>query len=215
VSGGKDSMLALHKVAEKHEIVCLVGVMPENIDSFMYHTPNLHLLDAISVCLEKPIYKIPTKGEEEKEVDDLINALEHLKIDGIVIGGIESEYQRKRFKRVADELGVEMVAPLWHVDPKEIMEEVVEIFDTIIVKVSAMGLDESWLGRKIDRSTLDDLIKLNREYRIHLAGEGGEFETLVLDAPLYKKRIVIKNAEIDWRGCVGTYRVLDFEIVSK
>jgi predicted ATP pyrophosphatase (TIGR00289 family) len=215
VSGGKDSMLALHKAAEEHEIVCLVGVIPENPDSFMFHTPNLHLLDAIASSLELPIYKVPTAGEKEKEVDELINALRHLKIDGIVIGGIESEYQRKRFQRVADELGIEMIAPLWHVDPEEIMKEVVEKFDAIFVRVAAMGLDESWLGRKIDEKALEDLKKLNERYEIHLAGEGGEFETLVLDAPLYKRRIVIEDAKKVWQGSTGILEVTKFRLEQK
>lgn len=57
ISGGKDSMLALHKAAENNEIACLVDVIPKNPDSYMYHTPNLHLFDAIAECLDLPLYK--------------------------------------------------------------------------------------------------------------------------------------------------------------
>jgi len=215
ISGGKDSMLSLHKAAEKHEIVCLVGVIPENPESYMFHTPNLHLLDSIASCLQLPIYKVPLTGEEEKEVDDLANALEVLDVDGIVIGGIESEYQRSRFQKICDRLGIEMVAPIWHKDPEEIMEEVVEKFDVIIVKAAAMGMDESWLGKKIDRDVLNDLKTLNEKYGVHLAGEGGEYETLVLDAPLYKKRIVVKKTRKIWDGLSGVLEVLDFKLEDK
>lgn len=215
ISGGKDSMLSLHKAAEEHEIVCLVGVIPENPESYMFHTPNLHLLDSIASCLQLPIYKVPLTGEEEKEVDDLAKALEVLDIDGIVIGGIESEYQRSRFQKICDRLGIEMVAPIWHKDPEEIMEEVVEKFDVIIVKAAAMGMDESWLGRKIDRDALNDLKTLNEKYGVHLAGEGGEYETLVLDAPLYKKRIVVKETRKRWDGLSGVLEVLDFKLEDK
>ena len=215
ISGGKDSMLALHKATEKYNVVCLVGVIPENPDSFMFHTPNLHMLDAIASSIGLPIYKVPTSGEKEKEVDDLINALKHLRIDGIVIGGIESEYQRKRFEKIANELGIEMIAPLWRMDPIMIMKEVAEKFEAIIVKTSAMGLDESWLGRTIDEKLINDLIKLNKKYKIHIAGEGGEFETLVLNAPLYKKRIVVEEYKKIVDGSVGILEVTRFKLEPK
>jgi predicted ATP pyrophosphatase (TIGR00289 family) len=211
VSGGKDSMLALHRASEEHRIVCLVSIIPENLDSYMFHTSNLHMLDAIAFCLQLPIYKILTSGEKEREVDDLTKALKVLKIDGIVIGGIESEYQRSRFQKVCDELNIELVAPLWHEKPEKIMSEITK-FDVMIVKVAAMGMDESWLGKKIDRRTVEELKILNRKYGVHLAGEGGEYETLVLNAPLYTKRIVVKEKRVRWDGSSGMLDVIEFEL---
>ena len=215
ISGGKDSMLALHKAAENDEIACLVGVIPENPESYMYHTPNLHLLDAIAKCLDLPLHKVTTAGEEEKEVDDLIEGLENLDVDGLVIGGVESEYQKKRFERVCSALNIKMIAPLWHVDVLEMMKEVVEKFDCVIVKVSAMGLTEDWLGRKIDLECLKDLMELNKKYGIHLAGEGGEYETLVLDAPLYKKRIVVEDFDVNWKNYNGVFEIKRFRLEDK
>lgn len=222
ISGGKDSMLALHRAAKDNEIVCLVGVVPKNPDSYMYHTPNLHLLDAIAECLNLPLHKIATAGEEEKEVDDLIDGLKSLKgnlknldVDGLVIGGLESEYQKKRFEKVCNALNIKMVAPLWHTDVLEMMKEVVNNFECIIVKVSAMGLTEDWLGRKIDSDCLNDLIKLNERYGIHLAGEGGEYETLVLDAPLYKKRIVVEEFDVKWKNYNGVFEIKRFRLEDR
>ena len=195
VSGGKDSMLALHKASEKHKLVCIVSIFSRNPDSFMFHTANISMTDAIAQCLEIPIFKIWVSGEEEKEVYELGDQLSALNIDGIVIGGIKSEYQRRRFQKVADRLGIEMMAPLWHLDEVEIMRDVSEKFSTIIVRVSAMGLDESFLGKKIDDELIEKLLKIKEKYGINIAGEGGEFETLVLDAPLYKKII----EPVEWR----------------
>ncbi len=215
ISGGKDSMLAMHIAAEKHEIVCLVSAIPENPESYMFHTPNLHLLDAIALCLDRPIYKVPTPGKEEEEVEDLTKALQVLKIDGIVIGGIESEYQRSRFAKVCEKLGIEMLAPLWHVEPEKIMKEVAENFEVIFVRTAAMGLDERWLGRRIDENAIEELKSLNKKYGIHVAGEGGEFETLVLDAPLYRKRIAIKSYSIVKDANSSTMVVKEFAIEDK
>ncbi len=215
ISGGKDSMLALHKASEEHEISCLVSIFSRNPDSFMFHTANISMTDIIAQCLEKPLFKIWVSGEEEKEVDELSDQLSALNIDGIVIGGIRSEYQRKRFGRVADELGIEMIAPLWHVNEKEILSEVSQKFNAIIVKVSAMGLDESFLGRRIDESLIDNLVELNRRYGLNMAGEGGEFETLVLDAPLYRRAIEITDWETKRDSMVSQLEIREFRLIEK
>jgi len=215
VSGGKDSMLAFHKASENHEIVCNVGVIPENPHSYMFHTHNLHMLDAISSCLNLPVFKIPTKGEKENEVEDLRKNLGILDVDGIVIGGIESEYQKERFERICSALGIKLIAPLWKCDVLDMMEEVVNKFEAVIVSVSAMGLDERFIGRKIDEKVLEELKTLNKKYGLHIAGEGGEYETLVLDAPLYRKKIVIKDSKKVWEGSSGYLVIKEYRFEEK
>lgn len=212
ISGGKDSMLALHEVAKEHEIAGLIGIFPENPDSYMFHSVNLHLLDAIADCLGFPITKVRVSGIEEKEVEELTEQIRNLDADALCIGGIESNYQKKRFERVCRRAGLKLLSPLWKRDVEEIMEKVVKDFESIIVSVSAMGLDESFLGRKIDEECLKELKELSRKYKIHLAGEGGEYETLVLDAPLYKKKIRILRAKKVWDGIRGCYLI---ESISK
>lgn len=215
ISGGKDSMLALHKAVREHEIVCLVGAIPENPYSLMFHTYNLHLIDVISYSLQLPIFKIPTAGMEEQEVEDLQKHLGVLDVDGIITGAIESEYQRSRFDRMCRNLGLELVAPLWHEDVDGLMKEIVENYSVMIVSVSAMGLDESWLGKKIDEQLLTKLQTLNKKYGVHIAGEGGEYETLVLDAPLFRERIVIKGSYKEWKGDAGYLEITDFRLEEK
>ncbi len=215
VSGGKDSMLAAHKVAEEHEIVTLIGVVPERDDSYMFHTVNLHMLDAIAECMQLPLLKLRVSGREEVEVDELAKQLEMIEVDAICVGGLESEYQRRRFRKICEMLGVEMLTPLWRMDAENVMREVAEKFDAIIVSVSAMGLDESFLGRRIDEECIEDLKRIQRKYGIHLAGEGGEFETLVLDAPLYKSRILIEKARKIWKGSWGYLHIERFRMVDK
>ncbi|OPY27576.1 MAG: ATP-binding region [Methanobacterium sp. PtaU1.Bin242] len=84
------------------------------------------------------------------------------------------------------------------------MDEIITSgFKVILVSVSAEGLDESWLGRRIDKELLDELLLLHEKYGMHLAFEGGEAETLVLDCPLFKKRIKILNTEKIWERDSG------------
>ncbi len=104
-------------------MACLISIFSENVDSFMFHTANVNLVDAIALSMQKLLYKVFVSEKEELEVYELEKQLSILKIDGIVIGGIRSEYQRKRFKRIAENLGIELIAPLWHVDEMEILRE--------------------------------------------------------------------------------------------
>jgi uncharacterized protein (TIGR00290 family) len=83
-----------------------------------------------------------------------------------------------------------------------------------MVKVAAGGMDESWLGRRFDKKMISDLKELNRKYRVHLAGEGGEYETLVLNAPFYSKKIKIIEARKIWKGDHGVLKVVGSELIS-
>ncbi|MFN3383783.1 MAG: TIGR00289 family protein [Archaeoglobaceae archaeon] len=213
-SGGKDSMLALHRVAKLGEIT-LVTAVPRKADSFMFHTVNLHMVDAIADCLGLPLRKVLVSGVEEKEVEELEKGISSLEIDAICCGAIASNYQLRRIKKICDDLGLELLAPLWGEDQEKILEEVAKNFEAIIVSVSAMGLDERFLGRRIDEKCVQDLKEVAKKIRINLAGEGGEYETLVLDAPLYKKRIVVKEIEKSWERIRGVAIVKKFEKIEK
>lgn len=215
ISGGKDSMLALHKASEEHEISCIISVFSEQKDSYMFHTANISMVDAIARCLEIPLFKVFVSGIEEKEVEELTAQLSALDVDGIVTGAVKSSYQRKRFENVAKKIGAELMAPLWGMDERKLLEEVAEKFEAIIVKTSAYGLDETFLGRRIDRGLIDELEKLKERYGINISGEGGEYETLVLNAPLFKKRIKLLEYEITGDSMSSEIVVRNFAFEEK
>jgi len=81
--------------------------------------------------------------------------------------------------------------------------------------VACEGLGREWLGRVIDSRALKELEKLSNKHRFHLAGEGGEFESLVLDAPFFRKRLVVKKAKSKWQGDSGYYWVKEAGLVDK
>lgn len=216
ISGGKDSMFSIQRAKEEgHEVTHLVTIIPDNKDSYMFHSANIHLTEMISEACGIPLVTETSSGEKEKELSDLKRALSHLDVDGVIAGAIESEYQTSRVRNICDELGLELYAPLWHNEAESLVREMAERMDIRIVKVAAGGLDESWLGRCFDDKLLDDLKELNRKYRIHFAGEGGEYETLVLDAPFYEKRIELVETENVWMGDHGVLRVVKAELVEK
>jgi len=218
-SGGKDSILALHRLVESGEVeredVLLVTAFPENPESFMFHTVNLHMLEAIANCLGLPLVKVKVSGEKEREVLELEEALCSLKLEAICVGAIASRYQLSRVEGICNRHGLRLFAPLWGEEQENVLREVSRNFEALIVSVSAMGLDESFLGRRIDAECIEALKEVSRRYGINLAGEGGEYETLVLDAPLFRRRIGIKRLEKLWRGSGGVAIVRDYEVVDK
>src|SRR3990172_2973080 len=196
ISGGKDSSFAIYRALQDgHEVTDLVTIIPANEDSYMFHSANIHLTGLISEVTGIPLTSMTSSGEKEKELEDLKKALSSVNVDGVIAGAIESQYQTSRVRRICEELGLLLYAPLWHKEPESLLREMIILMDIRMVKVAALGMDESWLGRRFDEKLIGDLMELNRKYRVHLAGEGGEYETLVLDAPFYKKRINLLETE--------------------
>ncbi len=75
----------------------------------------------------------------------------------------------------------------------------------IVTAVSAYPLNASWLGREIDKKFIKDIRKLYKKYKVHPAGEGGEFETFVLFCPLFKKSL--KVAEANFTGEKNSWKM--------
>ena len=217
VTGGKDSVLALYRAQQMgHTIKVLATMIPKRSDSYMFHFPNIHLTEYIARAVEIPLVTAETSGIKEKEVGDLKNLLASLDVEGVVSGAVFSSYQKERIQRICDELGLKSVTPLWHQDPLDLMNELIDLkFKVIIVGVYAYGFDKSWLGREINTKTLEKLVELNKRYQISLVGEGGEYESLVLDAPFFKKRIEVVEAEINYENSSGVLVVKEARLVDK
>jgi diphthine-ammonia ligase len=216
-TGGKDSVLAFHEALKEHyEIAYLATIIPLREDSWMFHYPNIRLVDLFAEAVETPIVKSETSGVKEEELEDLKRLVRKLEVDGLVSGAIASEYQKTRIDRVCSQLGIQSIAPLWHINALNILRRILDLrFEVIITGVYALGFDINWLGRKIDSKTVDALVQLNRKHGVSLVGEGGEYETLVLDAPFFKKTIKIINAEKVWNNQTGTYLITKAELQNK
>ena len=192
-SGGKDSTMATWLAKkEGHEIACLITLHSENPDSYMFHTPSIKRTETQADVMGLPLITKDTKGVKEKELEDLEDiikkAKEKYKIHGIVTGALHSDYQASRIKKICDRLGLQCVNPLWHKDEFQYLQDIIKNkFKVIIIGVSAYPLSASWLGRVINEDFIIDVTKLHEKYKIHVAGEGGEFESFVLDCPLFKR----------------------------
>lgn len=201
-SGGKDSCYSLYLAKKKgYNIACLISIFSENKESYMFHTPSISQVKHQANSMGMFLVTKETKGEKEKELEDLEDVIRQVKekyeVDTLVTGAIRSEYQLSRIKKICDNLGLNCFNPLWQKDEMTYLEELIKNkFNVIITGVFAFPLDEKWLGRKINGKFIKDAKTLNDKYRIHVAGEGGEFETFVVDCPLFKKPLKIKDKKV-------------------
>lgn len=219
-SGGKDSTMALYAALDaKEDVKYLLSMKSKNDESYMFHVPNIHVTDLLAQALDIPIMSVETEGVKEEELNDLKEAFKSLKSEGveaIYTGALYSVYQKSRIEKLGDQVGLKIISPYWHVDELEYMRKIVSLgFKIMICGVAAWGLDESWLGRIIDDETIDELIKLNEKYRMDIAFEGGEAETLAIDGPIFKKRIKILKYKKEWHLDSGVYIIEDAILEEK
>lgn len=190
-SGGKDSCLALHKVLEEGKKVdYLLAMIPEHSDSWMFHSPDLKLLNKQAEMLNLKLITEKTKAKKEEELEDLKKLIKKAKVDALVIGGIASSYQGKRIKKICDELGIKVIAPLWNYSAEQLWEELIDArFKVILTKIASEGIGKEFIGKIIDSEKLNQLKKLSEKYKFRLDFEGGDAETAVLFMPEFKKEI--------------------------
>ena len=219
-SGGKDSTLALHKAAEKQEVTCLITLVSENKESYMFHTPNIDVTALQADAIGLPLITKVTEGKPEEELKDLekaiAQAIKDFQIEGVVTGAVESVYQAARIQQICNRLGVWCVNPLWKRNQKELLDEIVAAgFKVIISGVFAYPLDRNWLGKQIDKDLVGKLVALGEEYGLSPSGEGGEIETTILDAPLFKKKIEVLEFEVEAKGNSGIFKIKQARLAKK
>ena len=198
VSGGKDSIYAAYLAETQGRPVDeLVTIRPAEPDSMMFHTPNLELVALQAEAWGKRHRSVAVDGTgEPAELDSLRRAIGGH--DGwVVAGAIESSYQWARLLEVARGVGRPVYTPLWRKDAGRVVRAEIDAgLDIRIAHVAAEPLGPEWLGRRLDRPGLSELERLSATVRrTHVAGEGGEYETIVLDAPFFRGRLTVDAAD--------------------
>ncbi len=208
-SGGKDSTYAMYLMEQQgHVVDDLVCVMPSDPNSWIFHTPNLHLMPLMAEALGKRLVTRTSSGEEKDDLAALRDALTGLEVDGVVTGAIASDYQWDRINEVCADIGLRTLSPLWRKDQYLLLDSILEAqVRAIFVNVSAEGMGPEWLGRELDRSSLEELKKLARKHGMNVAGEGGEYETMVIDSPMHRKAIRIEESELELTRDGGRLKV--------
>jgi ABC transporter with metal-binding/Fe-S-binding domain ATP-binding protein len=218
-SGGKDSTFSIYDAQNHGHIVkCLVTILASSEDSHLLHHPNVRLTSLQAQSMKIPQITIAAKSSDTKaELENLKEALTIAKkeysIEGILHGGILSEFQKTQFEGMAKDLGLQVVSPLWQKNQTQYMRLLLDSgFEFIITSVSTDGLDKSWLGKKITKDDLTKLEQLSEKYKFNLSFEGGEAETFVVDCPLFSNSIEIQDSSIFWDGYRGRFEIVRAKI---
>lgn len=220
-SGGKDSTYAAYLAKQQgYELSCLISVLSVNKESYMFHTPSIEKTKKQAEVMGIPLIIQKTKGEKEKELLDLEIVIKKAKdlynINCIITGALYSNYQASRIKKICNNLELECFNPLWHKNEFEYWDELFENnFEIMIVGVASEGLDKKWLGRIINKDNFEELKKLKKKFQFHLAFEGGEAETFVLDCPLFKKKLNVVKGQEEWDGVSGRYSIEGIRLVKR
>ncbi|KAJ3095985.1 ATP binding domain 4 [Physocladia obscura] len=209
----------MHCVANGHRIVALANLYSqisdensdcEEVDSFMYQTVGSNkVVPLIAECLDLPLFRRPIRGSSVEtsmnysgihsgdEVEDLLELLLEVKknipdVQAVSVGAILSNYQRIRVENICTRLNLTPLSFLWQSDQSALLQSMIDTgVHAVLVKVAALGLDPfKHLGKSIAQMQ-PILEQLNDKFGCHVCGEGGEYETVTLDCPLFKKKFVI------------------------
>lgn len=207
-SGGKDSTMALYYAIEKGwKVQALVAVKPKNSEAYLWHYPTVELTRLSAEALGIPLILLRSEGVGPLiETKELSNALESVEVDAIVMGGVGLQVtQIREIQKVAAEHNMEVVVPYRDYSSEELLKlEIESGFDIRITGVAAEGLGQEWLGRKLDREAFHELKYLSARFGFDIDFEGGQAETFVCDAPLFKKRIEFVTTSKVWDERTGS-----------
>lgn len=215
MSGGKDSVLSMHLAHNTGiKITDIMTVIPEDPESMLYHTHNIKLVKTIAEVVG--VNWIPIKAPKNKEIESLVDALKKTNSDYLITGGIESNFQKKKFDKACNDAGMKHYAPIWGSTPEKLYQKILENkLDVIIVSVAALGLGKEWLGKHLDKENIEKLLNLAKKYKFNAVGEGGDLDTLVLDGPLYSDKLEPVETEKIWYGDRGILEIPKLKIIKK
>jgi diphthine-ammonia ligase len=215
-SGGKDCCLAFYRAKKNGmDIRYLVNMTTNDGKRSCSHGINASVIKKQAEALGVSIVQKPTSDTNYEEV--FTQTLKGFKQEGItggVFGDIDFNAHREWIERVCGNAGVKATLPLWLEDQTELMDEFIGAgFKSVVVAVKAGLMGPEFLSRTIDKKFLADIRALNKD--ITPCGEAGEFHSLVVDGPLFKKQLVLKETEKVTRGEHHFLEIVKTELKSK
>jgi len=215
-SGGKDSTYAIYFIEKTgYNVDLLLTVYPSSSESLYFHYPNVELTRLQAEAMRKEHITKEAFNDELEALRDLIERISQ-DVDGIVLGVSSSSFQKKAVESICREYEIEVLTPLWGLDPSKLLREIIKSnFQVMVTGVAALGLTREWLGRILTEEDVEKLEEVSRKYGVNVCGEGGEMETIVLDCPLFKEKIHVLDYEIEWRADRGSLMIKKAELRRK
>ena len=215
-SGGKDCCLSAYRAKQQGiDLAYLLNMVTGDKWRSCSHGIGAEWIRQQAEAIGIPLLQFPTTSETYQTV--FKNALIELHYDGIstgIFGDIDFEPHREWIEQVCKPVGISPVLPLWGRDQNEIAAEFLRLgFQARVIAVRADLLGHEWLGRMVDKEFLRDVTSLNKG--ITPCGEAGEFHTLVVDGPIFKKRMEIQDAAAEKRGGHWFWDIKKIELIEK
>lgn len=213
-SGGKESCLACYRaVQEGHELASLLTMVTTTGNYTRSHRLSRELLIAQSQAIGIPLHQRRASWDTyEREFVKVLTSLKRQDVEGGVFGDLYHPEHREWVERVCTEAGIVPLLPLWGKDGKDLLCGFIEAgFEAIVIAVRNDIMNDHWLGKRIDR----EFIKQMEERGVDVCGENGEYHTLVVDGPIFRQRIDIRESRITRRNTMAFLQVSSFSLEDK
>ncbi len=198
LSGGKDSVYALYTaLREGLNVTHLMFIMTGGKG----HLENKSMLKLVSEAIGIPSIVVGRKP------DDIRKALKKINADMLVSGVMTTPEHLEYYKEILDPINVKQYAPLFGKNPLVSLAEMQQLgFHNLIIEIdAALGSNKNWLGREIDQGVIDEITELVNNKKMNPIGEWGEYHTIVVDSPIYKKKIQVEKSKTAWKGTKGYF----------
>ncbi|MFA5761819.1 MAG: diphthine--ammonia ligase [Dehalococcoidales bacterium] len=194
-SGGKDCCLACFKAMNDGlDVRFLLNMATEDGMRSRSHGLSKEVLEMQAQAIDLPlIQRMTSWNDYEQEFSKVLLELKEQGVTDGIFGDIDLDEHRLWVERVCQEYGITPHLPLWAQDQSALLREFIDSgFKALIVAVDASVMGEEWLGRVVDANLVVDLEKAGN---ITPCGEAGEYHTLVIGGPLFKKDLEVSKAE--------------------
>lgn len=214
-SGGKDSCFATYKALESgHSISSIANTISKEFNRVRFHGVTAEMIQTQAEAIGFPLLQQATDPNtyEEEFIANIQKGLSK-EVEGIVFGDIHLDDCLAWAQKVSKALGLEAIEPLWHMSQTQILSEFISAgFEAIIVSTQADKLGKEWVGRRIDKTFLRDIKELSG---VDLCGENGEYHSLVIDGPLFHKKVAIAKAYPIFRDDYWFLDIQNYHLVPK
>jgi uncharacterized protein (TIGR00290 family) len=192
-SGGKDSCLAYYKALQQgHRIGYLLNFISRESQRCCFHGVQARLLALQAELIGVPLIQKETTADMQKYEEEFKEAVSTIPgVNAMVFGDIYLDEHKDWVDRVCHDVGVDVIEPLWNDSPSRLLKEFIDFgFKAVIVSCQADKFDKNFVGREVDTALLREL----ESRGICPCGENGEFHTLVVDGPIFKRKISITKS---------------------
>ena len=213
-SGGKDSCLSCYKaILGGHEVAYLLTMFATTGKYTRSHRLSKELLLAQAEAMGIPVYhRRASWNTYETEFKRALAFFKRKGIQGGIFGDLHVNEHREWVERVCAKPEIIPLLPLWGLEGKDLLGQFIEAgFEAVVIVVKNSLLGTDWLGRRIDRQFMNEMEK----EALDICGENGEYHTLVIDGPIFRKKIAIRDTRVVRRKEVSFLEILNFELKEK